>query len=436
MDAIMNKCQNTQHRVITRRGVIWLGQTCNLHCHFCYFLDRIKSQNHPEHPFMSLEKAKEICRTLVDVYGNNAIDIQGGEPTIYSDIHALVRYCREIGLLPTLITNALVLANKDACINLKNAGVRDLLVSVHGLGDIFDDIVGVKGAHEKQMRALQNLIDIGIPFRFNCVLSKKALPQLADIARLAVSKGARVVNFIAFNPFEDQRKEGKRSDSNVPRYSDVSGPLTEALDILVGSNIEVNVRYFPFCMLPERHWKSIYNFQQLSYDIHEWDYASWSWTGMRQQRMRDGDPSAVISLKEATYTPVKYPGFLQSVAESLHKALSAYPRLLSGAELINRKISSLVQGPDKALSGTDHREQLYGANARLRAESHCGYIYAQSCQECSLQKICDGFHGDYATMFGADEANAKVLSECIIDPKEFISSQLKIVEEEDYDWAL
>ena len=86
---------------------MWLGQTCNIRCHFCYFLDRINATDHPEHPFMTIDKAKQICSTLVDFYGNNAIDIQGGEPTLYRHINELVEHCRKIGLLPTLITNAI-----------------------------------------------------------------------------------------------------------------------------------------------------------------------------------------------------------------------------------------------------------------------------------------------------------------------------------------
>ncbi len=78
--------QTTTRRTLTRRGVLWLGQTCNLRCYFCYFLNRISDAHHPEHPFMSLEKATEICDTLRTVYHNTAIDIQGGEPTIYPDI--------------------------------------------------------------------------------------------------------------------------------------------------------------------------------------------------------------------------------------------------------------------------------------------------------------------------------------------------------------
>ena len=200
-----NSYKKTKRRVITKRGVIWLGQTCNLRCSFCYFMDRIKSANHPEHPFMTLEKAKKICKTLADYYHNNSIDIQGGEPTIFPHIHKLVTYCRDIGLIPTLITNALILAKEDTCKKLQHAGVRDYLVSVHGIGETYDRIVGVNGAHKKQMAGIDNLNEIGSPIRFNCVLSKPVLNELQQIAGVAIDKGVRVVNFIAFNPFEDQQ---------------------------------------------------------------------------------------------------------------------------------------------------------------------------------------------------------------------------------------
>ena len=132
-------------RKITRRGILWLGQTCNLRCHFCYFLDRIEDESHAEHVFMTLEKAREICRTLVDFYGNNSIDIQGGEPTLWPQIYDLVAYCAEIGLSPTIISNVQVLSNRAAVQRLKQSGLRDVLVSLQGLGSIYDELVGQKG---------------------------------------------------------------------------------------------------------------------------------------------------------------------------------------------------------------------------------------------------------------------------------------------------
>ena len=298
----------TTARKITRRGVMWLGQTCNIRCHFCYFLDRINSTNHPEHAFMTIEKAKRICSTLVDVYGNNAIDIQGGEPTLFRHINELVEHCRTIGLIPTLITNAIALQDSRRCVALKDAGIRDLLVSVQGLDDTYDSIVGVNGAAAKQRQGLENIIKAGIPIRFNSVLSKPVLPQLERIAQLAVDVGARVVNFLAFNPFEDQQIAGKRNATNVPRYSEVSPFLNAAMDILAEGGVECNVRYFPICMVEPRHRKSMFNFQQLPYDVHEWDYASWSWTGQQPQRMKWGDCSTVTDLEKETYAPIQYKG--------------------------------------------------------------------------------------------------------------------------------
>ena len=394
----------TTRRVLTRRGVVWLGQTCNLRCRFCYFQTRIEAKDHPEHAFMGLAKAKGICDTLRNHYGNNAIDIQGGEPTIYPGIEELCSHSATIGLLPTLITNALVLARREACQRLKDSGVRDLLVSVHGLGANYDDVVGVPGAHVKQMAALDNCVAVGLPVRFNCVLTKSSLPHLADVATLAVNVGARAVNFIALNPFEDQQK-GERSLDDVAAYSEVAPPLLAAMDILNAAGIEVNVRYFPLCQVPEAYRQHLYNFQQLPYDLHEWDYASWSWTDMKPQRMREGELSPVISLRQANHRSPMYKGV---------------PDYLD----------------DPAISLDDE----YRHSALIRAREHCGYRETPACLACGVRQICDGFHGDYAAFFGPNEARAIETPEPgadpIVDPRHYIQKQHKIVEPEDASWAL
>ncbi|MCB0327888.1 MAG: radical SAM protein [Bdellovibrionales bacterium] len=402
----------TRERSITKRAVLWLGQTCNLRCYFCYFLDRIEIKSHPEHPFMSLDKAKEICRTLREHYGNDSIDIQGGEPTIWPDILKLVSYCHEIGLEPTLITNALVLEDRDRCKQYIDAGINDFLVSVHGIGEVHDRVVQMPGAHVKQMNALKNMRELGIPFRFNCVMSKPVVNQLPQISELAVATGARVVNFLAFNPFEDQAKGGRRSGSNVPMYSELRPKLNEALDILDDNGVEANVRYLPICMANPRHRKSMYNFQQLSYDHHEWDYASWSWTGMQQQRMKSGDVT-----NPATLTS-------QSLIWKLRKPISMIMRI----PILGRGLHALHNQYARFVDKHSDQEALYRSNAKVRSELHCGYRYGDECQKCSVKEICDGFHGDYADLFGTDEAEAIVLPQQVKDPKYYISQQDKDIE--------
>jgi MoaA/NifB/PqqE/SkfB family radical SAM enzyme len=405
----------TKEKSITKRGVVWLGQTCNLNCYFCYFKDKIDDKEHPEHPFMSLEKAKKIMYTLRYVYGNNAVDIQGGEPTIYPQIFELIEYCNSIGLEPTLITNGIVLANEDIAKKFKDVGIKDFLFSIHAIGETYDRIVGLKGGSIKQMKALYNLQKYNIPFRLNCTLTKEAGNQLVDISKLAIETGAKVVNFIAFNPFADQ--QGKRNLIDVPRYSDLTENLQKSINLLEEHDIEVNIRYFPICMLDEKYRKNIYNAQQLSYDKHEWDYNSWTWTTRFNQKSNSDELDKSIPI--LLYNLNEYNG-IDFSEWSKHGTKKHYYRDVSDYEIFELML--------KLFSADVPKELLYKNNAKLRAEKHTGYRKCETCQNCDVKDICDGFHGDYAEVFGMDEARAIKIGKEITDPKFYIKEQSKLID--------
>jgi len=393
-------------RKITRRGVMWLGQTCNLRCHFCYFLDRIEDENHLEHQFMSLDKAKQMCRSLVEYYGNSSIDIQGGEPTLYPAIYELVSYCAEIGLSPTLVTNAQALSNREVAARFKQAGIRDFLVSVQGLGAVYDRIVGRPGAHVRQMKALRNLQEEGIPFRFNTVLSKAALPQLEDIARLAIRTGAEVVNFLGFNPFNDQAT-GRRSTENVPSYGEVGAALDPTLDLLAAAGVEANVRYLPFCIVAE---------------LHENDFASWSWTDLPAQRMRDAALSPLFGLGPRLR--------LGALRAPLRRLASRHPRISAALHAVKQRLErAWVNGESEA-----RREARYRDDARMRSREYTGYRHVPACSSCDLASICDGFYGDYVELFGSGEARPVTIGARIDDPQHYSRSQQKKIHPEDLPW--
>ncbi len=412
----------TQKRTLTRRAVMWLGQTCNLRCFFCYFVDRIKDAHHPEHPFMTLEKAKAMCKTLREFHGCTSIDIQGGEPTIHPDILELIRYCHEIGLYPTCITNGIHLVKPGLLEQFKEAGIRDFLVSLHGIGEIHDDVVGRHGAYEKIIEAIERMKELGIPFRFNCTMSAPVVAILPEIAQKAIDYGALAVNFIAFNPFGDQQT-GRRTAESVAKYSAIKESLTVAMDMLEAADIEVNVRYLPLCMAEPRHRKNFYNYQQLSYDHHEWDYESWLWTMMQPQMMKEGGLAPVFRIGADGGR------FYRASHIALRDQYERNPllgRLKYGVQHVLARI-------DLALRG---KETLYREEARVRASRDCQYRYHEACDRCSMKNICDGFHGDYAEFFGTGEAVPIEEIPPVDDPTFFIREQWKVVEKEDEHWAL
>ena len=417
----MIRIEKTKKRVFTRRGVVWLGQTCNQRCYFCYFISRIEDHSHPLHAFMSLDKAKEIMNRLRYFYGNRSVDIQGGEPTIFKEILPLVSHCREIGLSPTLITNGLVLARPGVAQEYHDAGIRDFLVSLHGYGEVHDEVVGVPGAFEKISKALENIREAEIPIRINSTMSKPVIPVLTKVAEKAIEVGALAVNYIAFNPFVDQHT-GRRRNDTVARYSEIVPQLTESIDMLEEAGVEVNVRYLPLCLAEERHRKNFYNYQQLPFDLHEWDYQSWMWSMMTPQMMKEGGLNPLFRLGTGLRT--------------LNRADHMRLRDQGEAHTFKTGIKYAAQRTVARIQQAVNKEKVYREEAKDRAVIDCNYTRGPACAACHLRYICDGFHGDYAEFFGMDEARPVTDVPVTEDPRVFIREQEKHVLAEDCDWAL
>lgn len=417
----MIRIEKTKKRVFTRRGVVWLGQTCNQRCYFCYFISRIEDHCHPLHAFMDLDKAKEIMNTLRYFYGNEAVDIQGGEPTIFKDILPLISHCRDIGLYPTLITNGLMLAKPGVAEEYRDAGIRDFLVSLHGYGEQHDEVVGVPGAFEKISKALENIRGAGIPIRINSTMSKPVIPVLTKVAEKAIESGALAVNYIAFNPFEDQHT-GRRRHDTVATYSEIMPQLTRAIDMLEEAGVEVNVRYLPMCLAEARHRKNFFNYQQLSFDLHEWDYQSWMWSMMMPQMMKEGG--------------LNPPFRLGTGARRLYKADPLYLRDNAEAHPVKTGLKYAAQRGLARIQQAVNKEKVYREEAKVRAVVDCNYTQGPACAGCHLRHICDGFHGDYVEFFGMDEAKPVTDVPVAEDPRVFIKEQEKHVLAEDCDWAL
>jgi len=399
-------------RTLTKRAVVWIGQTCNLRCYFCYFLNRITDPTHPEHDFMSKDKLKKLFYTLRHTYGCTSIDIQGGEPTIYPQMLELVKYCREIGLIPTIITNAQVLGKPGLAEKYKEAGVYDFLISMHGVGETHDEAVCRKGAWAKLQAAMERLVEAQVPFRFNCVVTSSTARTVPEVARMAIKYNARSVNFLNYNSFEDQDLENRKRQ-NLVSFSDLKPIMADATDMLEAAGIEVNLRYWPMCQVEPRHRKNVYDWQQLPYDHHEWDLESWLWTDMRSQRIKEGELSPPVFLGKGAWLANRNAG----------EDFEAW--YFKGG--IYHFIQRIVGRIQRARKG---KEFMIQQDAHYRATRLLGYMKDDSCTKCNAQHICDGFQRGYIRFFGSHEARPITDHELTGDPTYYIKHQQKCLEQD------
>ncbi len=352
--------ETTTERTITKRAVLYTGFPCNIRCIFCYYtyvMDGAK--------WNPLEQCIHDADLYRDHYGNDAVDITGGEPTAYPKIVPLVEHCATIGLRPTLITNMRKLAKLDHARALKDAGVDDFLCSVHALGRAYDFIAQTRNGWEKLTRGLGHINQLGMPWRTNCTLTLRNLRQLKKIAEFSLLNGSRAINFINYNPFYEWQT--KMDIDFQARHTEVAPYLAEALAYCDEVGLEANVRYFPLCMM-KGHEEKAYNYGQLSYDHHEWDYNSWYSIDVE-------NPSA------------KYPTWLPSLEEDEHA--------------------------------------LHEFQARRTRED--AYASCTTCSTCSVRSICDGFTKQYAERFGTAEA-VPYEGAPVTELTHFIREQRKIVD--------
>ena len=91
-----------------------------------------------------------------------------------------------------------------------------------------------------------------------------------------------------------------------------------------------------------------------------------------------------------------------------------------------------AQPPDRTTPDELSRDsRIYRDHALVRSQDHCRYQYAAQCDACDVKAICDGFHGDYASLFGSEEARPIHIGRKVADPLHYIKDQVKIYEPEE-----
>ncbi len=247
-------------RQYTRRTKINTGYKCNLRCKFCYYYDRsCKFDEDFNEVKKQLDYAKKVGITMVD--------FSGGESTIHKDFLKIVAYAKKLGFKTVCtLTNGLAFSNMEYLKKAKEAGLNEILFSLHGTDkENHESITQVKGSYDKIIKAIKNAKKLGIKFRFNVTVSKINYKGLVKQARLINKLKPFQVNYIVFNEW---RYGEKIASALGEKYSIMAPYIKSAIDTLKGIE-SINVRYIPYCFM-KGYEKHVTGHLNLVYDNYEW----------------------------------------------------------------------------------------------------------------------------------------------------------------------
>jgi len=235
-----------------------IGTWCNYKCYFCYYLDKV-------HEKIS---TTDILKRIDDIVALNLfdeIDISGGEPTILPEFIKIVKYCKSKFKNVSCLTNGSMLHDLEYFTEVFNAGLSEILVSIHGTEELHNDIVGNKTAFSKAIQTIHNAIKLGVKVRINYTVTDKNNLVLKDLAQQLLGTFGKDIfefNMILLNPWQ--------SCTETVQYNTVKENIQQTIDLFSTFETVINVRYIPFCFLDEKYRKYIVGLYQHIYDVYDW----------------------------------------------------------------------------------------------------------------------------------------------------------------------
>jgi len=176
------------------RLVSWnVTSKCNLHCAHCY-LDAGNSTAKVGE--LSTLESLDVIDQLADFSPGAMIVFTGGEPLLRPDLFQLIAYAAELGLLPVLGTNGLLLS-PDRVAGLIESNLAGVGISLDSLDpDRHDDFRGLPGAWNQTIEGIENAMTAGLAVQIHTTVTSGNYLEIDNLMDFAAEKGA-----VAFHLF-------------------------------------------------------------------------------------------------------------------------------------------------------------------------------------------------------------------------------------------
>ena len=163
---------------------IWeVTQACDLACVHC------RASAQPERHPMELTTVEG--KHLIDQIAALKVPVfvlTGGDPLKRPDLFALISHARAMGVRVSLTPSATPLLTKDILVQLKEAGLARLAVSMDGSGaKTHDAFRGMAGSFARTLDAIRWANEIGLPVQINTTFSRRNIAEIDAIVVLMES---------------------------------------------------------------------------------------------------------------------------------------------------------------------------------------------------------------------------------------------------------
>ncbi|HVK64392.1 MAG TPA: radical SAM protein [Polyangium sp.] len=218
-----------------------LGYDCNLACTYCTITEAMRRRA------LSTEQvAREIDRAASR--GFRDVAFTGGEPTIRSDLPALIRYAKKRGFEHVKVaSNGLRYAHAPYLLMLAEAGVDQFHVSMHAPSDAaYEETVQREGTAELRRKAIENLVARRLDPIADLILKEDTYRDVRAWVEGLFAQGIR-----HFRLWLVSLTDGNRANvDQLPRLSDVAAKAREAFEAARKGGYEVHALHIPRCFLP------------------------------------------------------------------------------------------------------------------------------------------------------------------------------------------
>lgn len=163
---------------------IWeVTQACDLACVHC------RAAAQPErHPMeLTTDEGKDLIEQIAAMKVPVFV-LTGGDPIKRPDLFELIEHARTVGVRVSLTPSATPLLTREIILQLKEAGLARLAVSLDGArAETHDAFRGMAGSFARTLNAIRWANEAGLPVQINTTFSRRNRAEMDDIAKLVES---------------------------------------------------------------------------------------------------------------------------------------------------------------------------------------------------------------------------------------------------------